>query len=111
MLVEGVLSVDKLSYFVAVLAGAGVVEADKADFGMLMQVVDGMVKVGKIADVAYVPIVIFVRDESTAGQLPVTVEVDSEVVWSTEAVGRAGQNFGGEVLVDFLQGMAGIGLG
>lgn len=105
------LRVDKLTYFVAVLAGAGVVEADEADFGVLIQVVDGMAKVGKIADVAYVAIVIFVRDESTAGQLPVTVEVDSKVVWSTEAVGRAGQNFGGEVLVDFLQGMAGIGLG
>ncbi|PIT55777.1 hypothetical protein BHC44_02265 [Snodgrassella alvi] len=53
----------------------------------------------------------FVGDEGTAGQMPVAVEVDGEVVAGTEAVGGTGEDFGLEMLVNLLQGAAGIGLG
>ena len=111
MFVECVLDSVELCQFAAVITGAGVVEADEADFRMLVQVFDGAVEFSQIADVAYEAIVVFMGDESTAGQMPVAVEVDGEVVVSSKAVGRAGEDFRLEMLIDLLQGAAGIWLG
>lgn len=102
MLVECVLGHVNLCQFTAVVAGIGIVEAGKANFGVLVQVFDGAVQFGQVADVADKAIVVFMGDEGAAGQMPIAVKVDGEVVVGTKAVGGAGEDFGLEMLVDLL---------
>ena len=111
MLVKCTLSSVQLCQFGAVVAGAGIVETDKTDFLVVMQIMDSVIQLGDVADVAHEAVVVFLGYECTAGQLPVAIEVDGEIVTGAEAVCGAGKYFRFEVLINLLQGTAGVRLG